>query len=270
MTTLTLAGLVRLILVGALVPLSALRAQSAAVTSGITGNYVVQDKADGMPHTIRVVRSGATYAVQWDANTSTALIDRGGDDFRIAADTGTRIVFIRARGTANTLLLISAPSDTMRGMRVGPVRPGTSFDGNDWAAARGGVLFDSVMVADSLLFDAYFVRCDAEATIAMYTADAEFYHDRDGVKVGAAALNAFRDRCPRGMGVRRVIVPGSVRVFAIAGYGVVQLGRHRFLQSDGKPYTEAKFIQLWQRTANGWRATKTISFDHRQQHRASR
>lgn len=269
MTVDTLAVLVRSTLLCALVPVAALGAQPAATAARITGDYVVQDRGDGMPHTIRVARAKGTYSAQWDSNTPTTLVSRGGADFRIAADTGTRIVFSREPSAARTLLMISAPSDTVRGFRVGPMRPGTNFDGDDWAAARGGVLFDSISVADSLLFDAYFVRCDAEATIAMYTADAEFYHDRDGLKVGAAALDAFRNDCPRDRGMRRAIVPGTVRVFGIAGFGAVQLGRHRFIQSDRANDTEAKFIQLWQRTPNGWRATKTISIDHRQQPRAS-
>jgi hypothetical protein len=247
-------------------PVAAVGAQSTT-SARIAGDYVAQDKGDGMPHTIRIVRAKGTYSVQWDSNTPTTLISRGADGFRIAADTSTRIVFSGEQAAARTLLMISAPSDTVRGLRVGPMRPGTSFDGDDWAAARGGALFDSLAVADSLLFDAFFVRCDAEATIAMYTADAEFYHDRDGLKVGSAALDAFRNNCPRDKGVRRVIVPGTVRVFGIAGYGAVQLGRHRFIQSDGAPDTEAKFIQLWQRTPNGWRATRTISIDHRQRPR---
>lgn len=270
MTVYTLAVLVRSILLCALVPVAAVGAQSASTAARITGDYVVQDKGDGMPHTIRVGRARGTYSVQWDSNTPTTLVSRGSADFRIAADTSTRIVFSRELYAARTLLMISAPSDTVRGLRVGPMRPGTGFDGDDWAAARGGALFDSLSVADSLLFDAYFVRCDAEATIAMYTADAEFYHDRDGLKVGAAALDAFRNDCPRDRGMRRAIVPGTVRVFGIAGYGAVQLGRHRFIQSKGANVTEAKFIQLWQRTPKGWRATKTISIDHRQQPRASR
>ena len=270
MTVHKIAVIVRSTILCALVPAAGLRSQSASVSARITGDYVLQDKGDGMQHTIRVGRAGGTYSVQWDSNTPTTLVSRGPDDFRIAADTSTRIVFSRERAAARTLLMISAPSDTVRGLRVGPMRPGTSFDGDDWAAARGGALFDSLSVADSLLFDAYFVRCDAGAAIAMYTADAEFYHDRDGLKVGAAALDAFRNDCPRDRGMRRAIVPGTVRVFGIAGYGAVQLGRHRFIQSDGAADTEAKFIQLWQRTPNGWRATKTISVDHRQQPRASR
>jgi Domain of unknown function (DUF4440) len=253
----------------ALLPAPLVGAQSTARVAQITGDYVVQDK-DGMPHTIRVGRAGATFSVRWDGNTPTTLVPRNVSEYRIAADTNTRLVFSREHPAARTLLMIGAPGDTVRGLRVGPMRDGTSFDGDDWAAARGGALFDSLTVADSLLFDAFYVRCDADATIAMYTADAEFYHDRNGVKVGAAALDAFRNNCPRDKGVRRVIVPGTVRVYGIAGYGAVQLGRHRFIESDGAVATEAKFIQLWQRTPLGWRATKTISVDHRLQPRATR
>jgi Domain of unknown function (DUF4440) len=270
MTEYTLLRCVRLTLLCASAPIGQLCAQSAATSARITGDYVLQDKRDGMPHTIRIGRAGSTYSVQWDSNMPTALVSRGQADFRIAADTNTRVVFSRELPAPHTLLVISPPSDTVRAFRVGAMQPGTGFDGDDWAAARGGALFDSLAVADSLLFDAFFVRCDADATIAMYTADAEFYHDRNGLKVGAAALDAFRNNCPRDKGVTRVIVPGTIRVFGIAGYGAVQLGRHRFIESDGAVVTEAKFIQLWQRTANGWRATRTVSVDHRRRARAPR
>lgn len=157
----------------------------------------------------------------------------------------------------------SASGHATRRAQVAPAPP-TDFYGADAPDTRGGALFDSLAVADSLLFDAFYVRCDADATIAMYTADAEFYHDQGGVKVGADAMAAFRSFCARDNGVRRVLVAGSVRVFPIAGFGAVQLGRHRFVHADGSPSGEAKFIQLWQRTPAGWRATKTISVDHRQ------
>jgi Domain of unknown function (DUF4440) len=238
-------------------------APSATEAARIVGDYVLQGKRDGMPHTVRVGYSGERFSVQWDANTPTTLLPRPGGSFRILADTTTTIAFSAEPDAAHTLLMISARGDTVRAPRVASAPPGTGFDGDDWPAARGGSLFDSLAVADSLLFDAFFVRCDAEATIAMYSSDAEFYHDQSGLKVGAAAMDAFRSNCPRDKGVRRVIVPGSVRVFGIAGYGAVQLGRHRFVQSDGTSDVEAKFIQLWQRTSVGWRATRTISVDHR-------
>ncbi len=236
----------------------------------LIGDYVVQDQRDGSPHSVRVTHTAAGYAIQWDANTPVMLVPRSGGSFRIAVDTATTVAFTAERPAARTLLVIGAKGDTTRGPRVDPAPTTGGFDGDDWAAARGGALFDSLVVADSLLFDAFYVRCDAAATIAMFTSDAEFYHDRNGLKTGEAAFEPFRTTCPRTSGVRRVVVPGSVRIFAIAGYGVVQLGRHQFVSANGAPPTEAKFIQLWKRTPAGWRATRTISVDHRALPRAPR
>jgi len=59
------------------------------------------------------------------------------------------------------------------------------------------------------------------------------------------------------------LVPGSLEVYPIKGYGAVEIGIHRFTHpNDPTSLGEAKFIHLWQLKDGVWRVTRVISFDH--------
>jgi hypothetical protein len=129
-------------------------------------------------------------------------------------------------------------------------------------ATRSGPLFDELARMDKELFDAAFVNCDAGKFRALFTDDAEFYHDRTGLAVGEAARTM--KSCPRDQGVTRSLVPDSLEVYPMQGYGAIQIGRHVFARK-GEPGAEAaKFVHLWKRDPDGaWRLARVLSFDHR-------
>lgn len=127
--------------------------------------------------------------------------------------------------------------------------------------ARTGALFDELAAMDSRLFDAAFVTCDGPAFRALFSEDAEFYHDKTGASVGEAARTL--KSCPRDQGVTRTLVPGSLEVYAMQGYGAVQMGRHVFRRAGEPGAEEAKFVHLWKREGAGWRLARVLSFDHR-------
>lgn len=130
-------------------------------------------------------------------------------------------------------------------------------DGN----ARSGPLHDELATMDARLFQAAFVTCDAAAFRALFTEDAEFYHDKTGASVGDAARTL--KSCPRDNGVTRTLVPGSLEVYPMQGYGAVQMGRHVFARAGEPGAEEARFVHLWKREAAGWRLARVLSFDHR-------
>lgn len=129
-------------------------------------------------------------------------------------------------------------------------------------ASRSGALFQALAHQDSVLFAAAFVACDAAAVDAMLADDVEFYHDQTGFHRGAEVRDDFRRlaaNCPRGQGIARVLVPGSLRVYPIHAYGAVQTGEHRFVHRDGAPGTAARFVHLWRRQPDGtWRLTRVL------------
>lgn len=127
--------------------------------------------------------------------------------------------------------------------------------------ARSGPLFDELARMDKELFEAAFVTCDAGKFRTLFTDDAEFYHDRTGAAIGEAARTM--KSCPRDNGVTRTLVPGSLEVYPMQGYGAVQIGRHVFARK-GEPGSEvAKFVHLWKRENGVWRLARVLSFDHR-------
>lgn len=127
--------------------------------------------------------------------------------------------------------------------------------------ARSGLLHDELARMDSELFEAAFVTCSAEKFRALFTDDAEFYHDRTGASFGDAVRTL--KSCPRDDGVTRTLVPGSLEVYPMQGYGAIQIGRHIFARK-GEPGSEAaRFVHLWKREGGAWRLARVLSFDHR-------
>ncbi len=128
-------------------------------------------------------------------------------------------------------------------------------------AARSGPLYDELARMDRALFEAAFVTCDADKFRAIFTEDAEFYHDRTGASYGKEARTM--KSCPRENGVTRTLVPGSLEVYPMKGYGAVQIGRHIFRRA-GEPGSEvAQFVHLWKREGDTWKLARVLSFDHR-------
>ncbi|MGQ3051866.1 MAG: nuclear transport factor 2 family protein [Roseateles sp.] len=124
-----------------------------------------------------------------------------------------------------------------------------------------GPLHDELAGMDSALFEAAFVTCDAGKFRSIFTDDAEFYHDKTGASFGEAVK--VMKSCPRDNGVTRTLVPGSLEVYPMQGYGAVQVGRHVFAKKGEPGSEEAKFVHLWKREAGGWRLARVLSFDHR-------
>lgn len=118
---------------------------------------------------------------------------------------------------------------------------------------------------DSLLFHVAFVTCDAEAFRTFFTEDAEFYHDLAGATFGeqVRTLNG----CPREQGVQRLLVPGSLEVYPMNGYGAIQMGEHRFVEAGAETNTIARFVHLWRHDDGHWRIARVLSFEHKREAR---
>ncbi len=116
---------------------------------------------------------------------------------------------------------------------------------------------------DAALFDAY-NRCDLEKFALFFVDDVEFYHDQGGVTLGKVDLtdSVKKNICGK---VTRELVPGTLQVYLMKGYGAVEMGVHRFHHpghEDTEQVGEGKFIHLWRYKDGAWKITRVISYDH--------
>jgi ketosteroid isomerase-like protein len=121
----------------------------------------------------------------------------------------------------------------------------------------------AITALDAALFDAY-NRCDLEKFSSFFVEDVEFYHDQGGVTLGKANLtdSVKKNICGK---VARELVPGTLEVHHMKGYGAVEMGVHRFHHpgnEDKEGVGEGKFIHLWQYKDGAWKITRVISYDH--------
>lgn len=126
--------------------------------------------------------------------------------------------------------------------------------------SRSGELHDELAAMDRIVFEVAFVECDAEKFRALFTDDAEFYHDLAGPTYAEDVWTL--KGCPREDGVRRVLVPESLEVYPMAGFGAIQMGEHWFVEEGATTSTLAKFVHLWRFENDEWRIARVLSFDH--------
>lgn len=122
-------------------------------------------------------------------------------------------------------------------------------------------LYKSIAAADAALFGAT-NRCDL-ATLSTFLADdLEFYHDKDGLSVGKDdLLQKTRENICGNM--VRELVPGSLEVHPLPGFGAIEIGTHRFLHPrEPGNVGQARFLHIWQNRNGAWKLSRVISYDH--------
>jgi ketosteroid isomerase-like protein len=121
----------------------------------------------------------------------------------------------------------------------------------------------TIALQDAELFDAV-NRCDLKTVESKFAEDVEFYHDKADPQYGRAIVlkNIKANLCGQ---IQRELVPGSLEVYPIHGYGAVEIGVHRFNHigtKDRDVVGEAKFIHLWRLKDGAWQITRVISYGH--------
>jgi hypothetical protein len=124
-------------------------------------------------------------------------------------------------------------------------------------------LFETISEQDAALFNAV-NRCDLVTVESMFDENLEFYHDKADPQYGRKVVveNIRKNLCGQ---IQRELVPGSLEVHPIQGYGAVEIGVHRFHHigtQDRDVVGEAKFIHLWRFKDGSWQITRVISYDH--------
>jgi ketosteroid isomerase-like protein len=122
----------------------------------------------------------------------------------------------------------------------------------------------AITALDTKLFDAY-NHCDLKTFDSLLADDVEFYHDQGGVTLGRQKLTeSVKNNICTG-DTQRVLVPGTLKIYYMKGYGAIEMGVHRFLhpQTEAANGTgEASFVQLWQCKDGVWKLTRVLSYDH--------
>lgn len=126
------------------------------------------------------------------------------------------------------------------------------------------ILYQEVYHLDSLLFDAFNKR-DTTVFNNMFSKDLEFYHDKGGLSGYDQTVNFLRETIKADNNLKRELVKGSFEVYAIPGYGAMEIGSHRFCHDENgkRDCGIFKFIHIWKKQNDQWKITRVISYDHK-------
>jgi ketosteroid isomerase-like protein len=123
-------------------------------------------------------------------------------------------------------------------------------------------LYQKIFMLDSAFFASY-NKCDVDLnTYANFYSDSiEFFHDQNGLSTSKDDIVEATKRNICGK-VRRELVKGSLEVYSIKGYGVLEIGFHKFhnnAEKEGTPSKASKFIIMWKGAGDNWKITKVVS-----------
>jgi len=125
-------------------------------------------------------------------------------------------------------------------------------------------LFAEIQALDATFFDAY-NRCDLKRVSSLVAPDLEFYDDRDGLERSRQALLDDLKKYICGK-VRRELVPGTLEVHPIPGFGALQMGSHRFCEAKDTACPGdsgvSKFVHIWRKKDGAWMLTRAVSYGH--------
>lgn len=121
-------------------------------------------------------------------------------------------------------------------------------------------LYDTIVYLDSVLFEGY-NTCKIDRFEKYISEDLEFYHDKGGLTTSKKEImeSLKKNICGK---VTRELIKGSIEVYAIAGYGAIEMGSHRFhnnQEKEGTPSHIGKFVHTWHRENGEWKITRIIS-----------
>lgn len=124
---------------------------------------------------------------------------------------------------------------------------------------EGNELYSTIVKMDSIYFTAY-NNCDMETQAGLYAEDLEFYHDKGGLSTSKQGIlkSIEENICGK---VTRELVKGSIEVYPIQGYGAVEMGMHKFhnSQEPGARSLPSKFITIWKKEDDNWKISRVIS-----------
>jgi hypothetical protein len=141
------------------------------------------------------------------------------------------------------------------------------------AAPPADDLTATIAALDTAAFAA-FNDCAAPGKLDQYASffapDVEFYHDLGGVTWTRDAMIAQTRANVCGK-FQRELVPGTLKVWPIQGYGALAHGEHRFCHFKPGGVThpcegQAEFTIVWRQQGGQWTITRAFSYGHGASH----
>lgn len=156
------------------------------------------------------------------------------------------------------VLLISALSGTAaRGQNPAqPPRP-------PQPTAAPDALYQTVARLDAELFAAFNAK-DVNKLMAYFADNLEFYHDKGGLSDFAQTKDGFARLFAQSPDIMRTLVPGTLEVYPVKGYGAMHIGTQRFchVENGRQDCGNSKFVLVWQQQGGTWKITRVVSYDH--------
>lgn len=124
-------------------------------------------------------------------------------------------------------------------------------------------LYQTIFHMDSVMFNAFNTH-DLETMKKVFAPNVEFYHDRGGLQNYDKVISSFKEVFASTPGLHRELVPGSLEVYPVPGFGAIEMGTHRFIHTENGQTQIGlyQFIHTWQFKDGQWTVTRVISVGH--------
>jgi len=124
-------------------------------------------------------------------------------------------------------------------------------------------LFDTIVRYDALMFDAFHLR-NIQSFQKCFTTDLEIYQDNIGVRKYAEAMEAFAELFKKEYVLKRMLIPGTLEVYPIQGFGAIQTGWHSFSHTEAGVLVcdTFKFMHIWKLEQLQWKVSRIVTYDH--------
>lgn len=126
-------------------------------------------------------------------------------------------------------------------------------------------LYDTIAGLDAQVFGA-FNAADVGRLMGWFADDLEFFDDGDsgGAKTYAEVKESFGRVFKNVPDLTRELVPGTLEVYPLKGYGAIEVGEQRFChEENGKPDCGiTKFSMVWRQSGETWKLARVLSYAH--------
>ena len=147
--------------------------------------------------------------------------------------------------------------------KAGPGSPPPATAGPDPKLAAKSALYQQIARLDAEMFAAFNAH-DVDKLMSYFAPTVEFFHDKGGLTDFSQTKAGFTRLFAQSPDISRTLVPGSLEVFPVKGYGAMHIATQRFchVENGRNDCGNSKFVMVWQQQADTWKITRVVSYDH--------